>query len=493
MKLFLYKRPFLYAAIFCVACSLSVITKNAIIIAVCIAAIVFILSFALVFLRGTVDFLPAVLICICSAVTLLSAFNVNVKYIKPADDLIGKSISIDCSVVDKTGESVYSVKSDELIKDAKFNLILYDDSYDIGDRLKVSGKIYTLDDVYRLHNVANGTYAVIYPDNIRLISKESNIFTYSECIRGYISECLYSNLSEDSAAFVKALVTGNDNDLSYLQSNDIRTSGVSHLVVVSGLHLGIICGSIYKLLRKLKVPTRVNCIITSFTILLVIFVCGLGFSVQRAVIVYLIFLIGRFFGILSNSLNSLSIAVCVIIMFSPYSIGSVSFLLSVSATFGLIVLSPKLESFIDYDKVKNRILNKSAKFVVKNTCIAVSAAITTMPILIYYFGGVSVISVVTNLLLTAVVTVVLCIAVIGITISLLHIPFLTYAIFFIVEILTKYCLSVIKMLGNNYYVDVNKGFWVVALIMVILVYVLINAITRYIELSKESEEVKNEN
>ena len=488
MKMRICKRPFLYAAFACVGCSLSVILGNFYIIAAMIAVIVFCLLFALFYLKGTVDFLPAVLICFCSVCVLVSSAFASFYFIKPADKLDGLKISCECTVTAKISDSVYSVKCDELLRDVKFSLVCDNNSLEAGDIVTIDGTVNKLSGEYRFHEISKGVYATIYANDAEIVGKEEGIISFFHNIGKYISNSLSEFLTDEPAAFVKALILGNKEDLSYLRSFNIRTSGVSHLVVVSGMHFGIICGSAFKLLRFFKLPTRVSCIITSVLVFFVMGICGLGFSVLRSVLVYFILLIGKFFGLVADSLNSLSAAVCAILMFSPYCLANVSFLLSVSATFGLIVLAPMIVNLFNFSKIKNRLLRAITTSFVNGVSIAFAAAVTTMPISIRFFESLSLVSVITNILLTYAVTVMICLAVVGIIFTLIPTEIFACAIFKIVELLCVYSLAVIDALGGKMFLNVNSNLWVAALFIVIYIFTLLS----YFNDVKESNKLKSE-
>ena len=156
--------------------------------------------------------------------------------------------------------------------------------------------------------------------------------------------------SEETSALVKALLTGERSGLSSEIKSAFRDSGASHILALSGLHLGIIYGILSKLLSILG-NSPVMRILRS---ILIILICGIytlatgaGDSLVRALIFISLREIAkaasRYHGLGQILLASLIIQLVI----DPLAVRSVGFQLSYAAMAGIAFLYPWLQGFWD--------------------------------------------------------------------------------------------------------------------------------------------------
>jgi competence protein ComEC len=147
-------------------------------------------------------------------------------------------------------------------------------------------------------------------------------------------------LSRDDAAMLSAMVTG---DRTYLRSalrTPFERTGSFHLLVVSGLHLGIFAAFIFAIGRRLcigRVPLTAITLALSFAYALI---TGFGQPVQRAFAMVALYLIGRLIYRDRSRLNSLGFAALCLLIFNPhalYDAGLQMTLLTVVAVAGIAI------------------------------------------------------------------------------------------------------------------------------------------------------------
>ena len=156
--------------------------------------------------------------------------------------------------------------------------------------------------------------------------------------------------SECTSALIKALLTGDRSGLSSEIKSAFRDSGASHILALSGLHLGIIYGSLSKLLSILG-----NCpVMRILRSILIILICGIytlatgaGDSLVRALIFISLREIAkaasRYHGLGQILLASLIIQLVI----DPLAVRSVGFQLSYAAMAGIAFIYPWLQEFWD--------------------------------------------------------------------------------------------------------------------------------------------------
>ncbi len=231
--------------------------------------------------------------------------------------------------------------------------------------------------------------------------------------RRYLKNSLNNAFSNNQSGLMIGMLLGDKTDVDYLTKRVFSLSGISHLLAVSGLHISILLQSIYKFLGFLKLKkTKSVLLVIIFT---VFFVALTGFSPSavRAGLMNVICALGVLLKRQSDSLNSLGIALIVVLLCDSFLALDVGLQLSFAATFGIILFQNKIYNKI-YDcglNLKSEKCNKLTKlyrermykYICSSLSVSVAALIFTMPITIVNFGQMSVIAPLTNVLLTPVV------------------------------------------------------------------------------------------
>ncbi len=313
-------------------------------------------------------------------------------------------------------------------------------------------------------------------------SPEKKPFLYyiSE-LRNELTDALYLELDADTADFASALFLGDkyavDKDVKEL----LRKVGLSHMIVVSGLHLSVMSSAADKVFdhffRKRK---YISAIINIFIILFYVFLTGCGIPVIRAAVMLIIFQIGKIIGRKSDSLNSIGAAALLLCVLNPYSVGDVGMLLSFSATIGIVLWSKNISGFM-YSKLdrfsftEKKFIRWIKKTVVNTVSISLAAFVWTLPISILSFGGFSAVSVLSNLIITPALWIVLIL--IGLCMAFHFVPFLSFVSGFCGLLVSWYyklfmficgCLSSLPVS----YVYANKPYYYVFLIVSISLFII---------------------
>ena len=213
--------------------------------------------------------------------------------------------------------------------------------------------------------------------------------------------------SEDTNALLKAVLTGEKASLSNEIKHAFRSSGASHILALSGLHLGIIYMIISKALGILGNDVRAKLLRSILIILLCGFytlATGAGASITRAFIFITLGEIARMTGRNSSLVQTLFTSLLLQLVFSPLSMKTIGFQLSYAAMAGIAFIFPWLKSFWPEGKEKEpstkagRILSNSMGWIWNSAALSISCQITTGPIAYLYFGSVPLNFILTNLI-----------------------------------------------------------------------------------------------
>ena len=234
-------------------------------------------------------------------------------------------------------------------------------------------------------------------------------------------------LTEENSSLMKSILLGK---YSYLDEDVIeqfRDLGLSHILAVSGLHIGIITSLFILLFAYLGFNRKVNIGFTIGIIWIYGYMIGNPPSVLRANMMFSLLLLSQLLAEPYDSVNTLFFSLFILAIVNPFWIFNIGLQLSFIATFFIIYFTDKF----------NIILYSKDNAIVKPLGGILSAQIGLIPILAYYFNRIPVVSLVTNLILVPIfaICLVLCI-------FLMFFSFISSSISHSIGILTNILLNI---------------------------------------------------
>ena len=234
---------------------------------------------------------------------------------------------------------------------------------------------------------------------------------------------------ETTAFFAKALLLGDDTAISFADNMAFQKSGIRHVVAVSGLHVSILMAVVYFLTARRKSLT----VFISVPMLFV-FAAVAGFtpSVIRACFMHALFVIAIAVEKEYDPITAICFSVLVMLVQNPMVITSVSFQLSIACMLGMFLFSAPIQRYLLDRKRLGRwkvgsVKARLARWFSGSVSISLSTMLATMPLCAAYFGTISVIGIVTNLLCLWVISFVFCGIIVSCILSLIWLPLGTVA------------------------------------------------------------------
>lgn len=152
-------------------------------------------------------------------------------------------------------------------------------------------------------------------------------------------------MSNYTSSWVNALVLGDDSEIDEKVIELFQNWGLSHLLAISGLHIGIVVGIVYSILIKLNLLTREKAELVMLLFLPVYAIlAGSAPSVLRASMMVLLVLIFKRLKIHLDALDTISIVFLVLLISDEYMIYHIGFQFSFLVTFGIILSRKWLQS-----------------------------------------------------------------------------------------------------------------------------------------------------
>ncbi len=240
-------------------------------------------------------------------------------------------------------------------------------------------------------------------------------------VRQYVLRIIDSALDGQSAALLKALLVGVRGDVD----NDIRdafaNAGVIHVLAVSGLHVGFVLAGLISLFSFLHIPNPWRILLVMLCLIFYALLTGLKPSVFRATVMAIVFLGGQLMQRRAHLLNTLSIAAIILLFISPLDVFEPGFQLSFAAVLGIIFIYQRLSHLTAAIKIQAS--ERGHIFIghiINLFLVSLAAQIATIPLTIYYFNRLSLISVLANLIVIPMIAVIVALGMVALLLSLVH-------------------------------------------------------------------------
>ena len=263
---------------------------------------------------------------------------------------------------------------------------------------------------YLTHQKIGGT-AFVYTDSWELVGRESSLSFKQralDCRESMLVLFKKLGFKGDEYTVLSALVLGYQEELSDEIKESYSISGASHVLSLSGLHIGFLYILLTFVLGRTGNKKR-TLILKQIIIILAMwsfaFITGLLSPVVRSVIMFSLMAMAKATGNRSVTLNTLAVAAFFMLCYNPFYLYDVSFQLSFVAMASILIIQPWLYGKI---KIENRIL----KYIWGLMSVSLAAQIGTSPIVIYYFSRFSTHFLLTNLLVIPLVSIIMYLAVI---------------------------------------------------------------------------------
>lgn len=427
-------------------------------------------------------------------IPIIIAISFNVTYTNknysPISSLQGQSLDVTAKLLDieKTNNGKYkyifeSDKNNNLKKSFKFNVynsdivnIEYDD--------KITSNITFFDNSlnesgFENYNKSNGVFISGYfsdKDSINITKAKNHSFNYYILkYRDNMKDFINQKFESPNKDIIIGMLFGDTSGIDYDTKLSFNRTGLSHIFATSGLHVVILSYVILLVLGLFKINLKLKYSLCIFLIFIFMAMVGFSTSVVRAGIMIIILYLSRIFEQNYNSINSLILAGIIITISNPYSVLSLGFQLSFLATLGILYVYPKLNLKLIY---KLKINNVFLKFIVKTILLSFSITITTLPITLFNFNEISLISPITNLITYPIMAVTVSAGFVILFLFLINLSFITTPLIYILGLGIKFLISIANSFSNFNFTYVPLGFdfvklWFIVSLIAVLILIKI--------------------
>lgn len=372
----------------------------------------------------------------------------------------------------------------------------------IGNIIKVRGKLRQFEEATnkgnfdsRKYYLSLGFYGKIEAGTIEIINSDySGIRQGLYELRMEIIERLEKLCSDNNGIFsiinnkngiIGAIILGDKTDLDSDIKELYSVSGIAHILAISGLHISFIGMAIYRLLRRrfrflfsaaVSIP-----VVLSFGIM-----SGFGISTIRAIIMFILKIIGEVLGRKYDAITAISLAGLVLLVQNPFVVCNSGFQMSFGAIIAIVLVLPIVEEILNTD-------NKIIKVLSANFTIS----LVMNPILAWNYYELPTFSFLLNIVVVPLMSVVIVSSIVGIFCSCIMFGFGKAVIFpgcGILELYTFLCNIINKSSVASIVVGQPKVTIIIVYyaILLVVLFGLKNIRTKYTRAEKERNIIKKE-
>ena len=390
-----------------------------------------------------------------------------------------------------------------LLEKENIKVLIYIKNYDkesikYGDKIEVIGKYnkpevsrnykgFDYKEYLKTQNIV-GSISCTFND-IKIVSKNNyNIFLkiiYD--IKQFINNKIEQNVDIDNQKLLSGVLIGDKNNLDKSIINDFKNSNLSHMLAVSGTHVGYVILLLTIIIKDKKVGKRLSIVLKIFFILIFILLVGGTPSVIRSGVSAIIYLFAFLAKRKKNIKNAIIIPIIISLIINPYNILNVGMQLSYLGTIGILLFNKYIEKtlrkIIKIEKIESKnklkIIYKIFNYLISIISISLSANVLIIPIMIYKFNSISLTFLLSNILAAPVLCLIILIGFISIFLSIININIG----FFILNLLLELIKIIAKFCGNILFSKIQ--ILTPDLIWVIITYIILLLIYFYLERKNE--------
>lgn len=270
----------------------------------------------------------------------------------------------------------------------------YINSLELGMTLKVKGTL----SLPKNNTIPNGfnyrKYLKYHKINYFMNANDIKIKRKNVSVFYYIKNKLIQRIDKiDNKGYLRTFILGDKRLMDSETLANYQNNGISHLFSISGMHVSLITGFIMIILNKVSYSNYYKYGIIIPILIFYLFLTDMGASILRTVIMFIIFAINKTFNLKIKRLDLMLVLIIIAILVNPFILQDIGFQFSYIISFTLIIFYRKIS------KVGNKYLKS---FYTSFICFLVS-----LPICIYNFFEINILSIILNVIMVPIVSIVI--------------------------------------------------------------------------------------
>lgn len=227
-------------------------------------------------------------------------------------------------------------------------------------------------------------------------ARNEKVYTQRKFV-ALLKERLLKYSEHDELALGISYLTGNKDELTALQKDNMVNVGVMHLIAVSGTHLAIIAGILSLVFKHFSIISKTYFLL----IFCFIYAMMIGFSpsILRALVGLALMMTIKYFGRNVSVYRTTVVVVSICLIIRPEFVKQIGFWLSVLAYFAIVKIVPLVTCYFYGTKDELKDLYRRPGFLAKSLTSSIVISVITLPISLYFFGKFTWLSILANMVL----------------------------------------------------------------------------------------------
>jgi competence protein ComEC len=332
-----------------------------------------------------------------------------------------------------------------------------------GDRIAATGLLITPAESdtfsYADYLARGGVFSIMQDTAVEVLSTGHGNALYSGLLdlKTQAGSLIDQHLPEPGAGLLSGILLGDENGISPDVEEAFGRVGASHVVAISGFNMVILSGVVMGLLKRLRLPNKWAGAIGILVIVVYTIFVGANAAVVRAAVMSSLLVIGE--AIRRKTFLPASLAFVVIVMsaLNPAVLWDVSFQLSAFATLGIMLFADPLSRWFNF-QVARGVPSRLTSYVITlfgdPLMVTLAVQLTTLPLIVLYFGRLSPVLFAVNLLIIPVQSLLLILGILATLVAFL-IPPIAQILFWFDLLLLAWTIGVVRLFARLPFADVE--------------------------------------
>lgn len=302
---------------------------------------------------------------------------------------------------------------------------------DFGDRIVATGVLRPAPELdefsYSAYLARRGINSTLSPQNLQVIAHNQGEWWRGVrlSLKQRAEYLIERNLPEPQSSLLTGILLGDDSDMPPNVEDAFIATGTSHIIAISGFNMAIVAGIISGTLGRLTDRRGLVFWLSVLLIGMYTFFVGASASVVRAALMSSVLVLGRTLQQHTYVPASLALVVLMMGMADPWMLWDIGFQLSLAAVLGMMLLVEPLEQA--FQNITTAAFGWRSSYWLRQTLseallVSFAAQVFVLPLILHYFGRMSVLSLLANLLIVPVQTYVLLLGGLGTILGLVWEP-----------------------------------------------------------------------
>lgn len=373
------------------------------------------------------------------------------------------------------------------------------ENLEYGDIIRISGK-YIKPEVqrnyggfdYQKYLKTKKIYGTISVSNIEILeNRRANIFMMiANDISLNIKNNINKVLKKEMAEILKGLLLGDSSNIEEDIKENFRNASMSHILAISGMHIGYVIMGVTKLLNK-KIGKKSTKIVLIIILKIYMFITGFSPSIIRATIMGILLIASNLVHRKNDIWTSIAVSLFVILIYNPYLIMNIGLQLSYLGTVGIIVFKKSIFQILDNIKLKKNKYKKESQRKTKIIgkikeilSVSISAQITILPIMLYHFNTFSSYFILSNFFISIIIGPIIILGFIFIILS-----FISISLSHVISIFLEIGLRILIFISNIGMLPFSKIYIATPSALNICIYFIMTITIKHLYLIYHSKQV----